>query len=283
MNTEKPVITCCVTSCELPLDQKYWNNQWENQTTGWDIGYSSPAIVDFFEHFENKAAAILIPGCGNAYEAEYLLEKGFNNITLIDIAPKAVEILQEKFANNKGVQVICADFFMHKGKYDIIVEQTFLSALPPLMRPKYVWKMHELLKSNGKLIGLLFNKWFELDKPPFGGSQEEYTALFKGAFNWQDLAVSKKSIAQRLGNELFINFEKNEAVVVALYTFQGITCNGCMNTVCDKIAALPNVFNVQMSSDYSEILIVSEKAIALETLQALIAYDAKYSIVPFSK
>ena len=45
----------------------------------------------------NKEAKILIPGCGNTYEAEYLLEQGFTNITVIDIAPTLVENLKKKY------------------------------------------------------------------------------------------------------------------------------------------------------------------------------------------
>ena len=117
--------------------------------------------------------SVLIPGCGNTYEAEYLLEKGFTNITVIDIAPTLVEKLKEKFKNTTAIRIIQGDFFEHKGSYDLILEQTFFCALPPQMRQKYVWKMHHLLSKNGKIAGLLFNRSFEIS-PPFGGNTTEY-------------------------------------------------------------------------------------------------------------
>jgi len=80
--------------------------------------------------------------------------------------------LKKNFIANTRIQVLLGDFFNHKGEYDLIIEQTFFCALPPTMRQKYVWKMHELLAKDGILAGLLFNRKFEVS-PPFGGSQEE--------------------------------------------------------------------------------------------------------------
>ena len=55
------------------LDVAFWNNRWATGQTGWDIGYASPAITTYLQQYENKNAAILIPGCGNAHEAEFLI------------------------------------------------------------------------------------------------------------------------------------------------------------------------------------------------------------------
>ena len=106
-------------------DQTYWNTRWEKGETGWDIGYAAPAITEYMLQYPDKKAAILIPGCGNAYEAEWLAQQGFTNITVIDIAPKAVARLKEKFQHLLSVKIFCEDFFHHHGKYDLIIEQTF--------------------------------------------------------------------------------------------------------------------------------------------------------------
>ncbi len=189
---------------DLFLDKNFWENRWENAETKWDIGFAAPAIVDYMRQYNNKNAAILIPGCGNAYEAEFLLNIGFTNITLIDIAPKAVEILQEKFSNNKEITVICGDFFEHQGQYDLIIEQTFFCAIPPRLRSNYAKKTHDLLKANGKIIGLMFNTSFEKQGPPFGGNVTEYKTYFKGWFEIKTMTECDNSIAPRQGKELFI-------------------------------------------------------------------------------
>jgi SAM-dependent methyltransferase len=270
-------LQCCVIACEKPLDQTYWDNQYQANTTGWDLGEVSPPIKSYIDTLKNKTIRILIPGCGNTYEAEYLLEQGFTNVTVIDIAPTLVENLKTKFKDNPNINIILGDFFEHQGTYDVIIEQTFFCALPPTMRQKYVWKMHQLLAYKGKITGLLFNRTFE-SGPPFGGSQEEYTFLFQQAFHFLKMEVCKNSATPRAGSELFIELQKNSEVLVNLYPFEGITCNGCKNTVSEKFTVIEDVLNVSMSSNFAEVLIVSKNEIALETFQKEIAYDSKYKI-----
>jgi methyl halide transferase len=269
---------CCVLQCERPLDKTYWDAQYKSNVINWDLGEVSPPIKSYFEKLTNKNAAILIPGCGNTYEAEYLLQQGFTNITVIDIAPTLVENLQIKFANNTNIKVVLGDFFEHTGIYDYIIEQTFFCALPPTMRQQYVYKIHQLLSENGLLVGLLFNRIFEKG-PPFGGSKTEYELIFKEAFYFNTIEDCENSVAPRANNELFIELQKNNDVIVNLYNFEGFTCSGCVATVSEKYYAISDdVLNVSVSSNFSEILLVSKKEIGLELLQNAIAYDAKYKI-----
>ena len=268
---------CCVVTCNLPLDQTYWDNQYQANATGWDLGQVSPPIKTYINTIENKDAKILIPGCGNTYEAEYLLQLSFTNITVIDIAPTLVESLKQKFANNNNITIILGDFFDHQGKYDFIIEQTFFCALPPTLRQKYVWKMHQLLTDYGKLFGLLFNREFEVS-PPFGGSLNEYEQLFTKAFIFNSISLAGNSIPSRANTELFIEFKKIELNQVNLYHFEGITCSGCMNTVSSKFLEINGVLNVSMNSNFSEIIIVSKTEIDINTLQEIVSYDEKYKI-----
>lgn len=190
------------------LDANFWNERWKNQETGWDIGYASPAIVRFFSNIEDKNVRILIPGCGNAYEAEFLLNQGFKYITILDIAPKAVELLQEKFKKQSEIKIVCDDFFKHSGQYDIIVEQTFFCAIDPQLRSSYAKKTSELLTENGEIVGLLFNKEFSNQEPPFGGTKEEYISIFKKHFEIISMENCQDSIPERQGNELFFQLRK---------------------------------------------------------------------------
>lgn len=269
---------CCVVTCDLPLDQTYWDNQYKANATGWDLGKVSPPIKSYIDTIENKEVKILIPGCGNTYEAEYLLEQGFTNVTVIDIAPTLVENLKQKFANHKSITIVLGDFFEHQGEYDYIIEQTFFCALPPILRQRYVWKMHQLLSDRGKLAGLLFNREFEVS-PPFGGNLKEYEHLFRNAFVFNSISLAKNSIPARENTELFIEFQKNSLALVNLYYFEGITCSGCMQTVTGKFSAIDNVLNVSMNTNFTEIIIVSKTEIELNVLQQMVSYDAKYKIV----
>ncbi len=190
---------------EKELNQQYWNSQYQNNTTGWDMKQVSPPLKAYIDQLTNKEQQILIPGCGNSYEAEYLLNQGFTNITLIDIAPALVETLQKKFAGRSSIRVVLGNFFEHTGNYDLILEQTFFCALDPVLRPAYVAKMHELLKPNGTLAGLLFNREFD-GGPPFGGSEGEYRKLFAENFRIKTLEPCYNSFIKRAGTEVFMIF-----------------------------------------------------------------------------
>jgi SAM-dependent methyltransferase len=187
------------------LSQHFWNDRWTNEQTGWDLGTVSPPIKAYVDQVTDKHIAILIPGCGNAYEAAYLLEQGFTNITLIDIAELPVRQLCERFLPeyDPRIRILHGDFFEHTGSYDLIIEQTFFCALDPSLRDAYVRKMSELLKPGGKLVGVLFNRDFE-GGPPFGGHIDEYRQRFAPYFQICILEPCYNSIAPRLGSEAFV-------------------------------------------------------------------------------
>ena len=193
----------------MELDNNYWSNRYSNDTATWDTGKITPPQKAYFDQLTDKEINILIPGCGNSYEAEYLLQNGFTNITLIDISATLCKALEEKFAAHlqKELQIICADFFEHKGQYDLIIEQTFFCALDPSFRNKYAEKMQQLLKTKGKLAGLLFNRDFD-GGPPFSGNENEYRQLFQQHFDIAIMEACYNSIAPRRGAELFIKLIK---------------------------------------------------------------------------
>lgn len=182
------------------LSPEYWESRYKEQQTGWDIGKPSTPLADFIDGIPNKEASILIPGCGNSYEAEYLVDQGFTHVTVIDIAPSPVERLQQKIGNK--AKVLLQDFFEHKGQYDYILEQTFFCALDPSLRTAYVTKIKELLAEQGKLAGVLFNRQFEIN-PPFGGSKKEYEELFTKELQIIKMEECYNSILPRAGTELF--------------------------------------------------------------------------------
>lgn len=190
------------------LNESFWNGRWENNQTGWDIGEQSPAITTYMAQYSDKKAAILIHGCGNAHEADWLLQNGFSNITLIYIAPKTVVQLNEKYDQIPEVNIILGDFFEHQGKYDLIIEQTFFCAIAPSLRKKYVTQSASLLNENGCSIGLLFNTSFEKQVPPFGGSLTEYKLLFEKKFIIKKMEECYNSIQARANTEVFIKLIK---------------------------------------------------------------------------
>jgi methyl halide transferase len=192
----------------LTLDKNYWNNRYKNNETGWDIGYISTPLKSYFDQLQNKDLRILIPGCGNAYEAEYLHQQGFKNVFLIDIAPEAIFKFSQRVPDFPQEHLIVGDFFEHKGKYDLIIEQTFFCAIIPDLREKYVQKTADLLDKSGRLVGLLFDCELNADKPPFTGYKKDYIPLFQKYFLLHTFETAYNSIEPRAGRELFINVLK---------------------------------------------------------------------------
>jgi methyl halide transferase len=193
------------------LDASYWNSRYLSQTTGWDIGIVSPPLKAYIDQLSDKSKKILIPGCGNSYEAAYLLEKGFKDITIIDIAPALTETLKKKFpaGTYPNFNILTGDFFELGGQYDLILEQTFFCALDPSLREAYVLQMKALLKQGGTLAGVLFNREFE-GGPPFGGKISAYQPLFSKYFHVNILAPCYNSIEPRKGSEAFIECINND-------------------------------------------------------------------------
>ena len=192
----------------MKLNSEYWNNRYHNNETGWDVGEITTPLKEYIDQLSDKSIKILIPGCGNGYEFEYLQKNGFSNSYVLDYAKQPLDNLKERLPECDKTKFIEQDFFEHEDKYDLIIEQTFFCALDPHLRKNYVTKMHSLLKDNGKIIGLLFQFPLTESGPPFGGSKKEYLNLFSDLFEIKTLETAYNSIKPRKGNELFFIFTK---------------------------------------------------------------------------
>lgn len=186
------------------LTDKFWNNRYETNDFGWDIGDVSEPLEKYIEQLDNKELKILIPGAGNAYEAEFLFKLGFKNVYVLDFAEAPLKNIKKRLSEFPNHQLIQQDFFEHRGQYDLIIEQTFFCAINPTLRSKYVQHMRKLLAPKGKLVGLMFNDVLNTDKPPFGGSKEEYEKLFSDSFDIKKMDTCYNSIKPREGRELFV-------------------------------------------------------------------------------
>ena len=187
----------------MELNKDFWEQKYQANTTGWDLGKPSTPIISYLEQLTNKNISILIPGCGNGHEAEWAIKNGFTNVHVLDIAPSAIANFKKRYPNFNTENLHTADFFEHIGNYDLIIEQTFFCAIDPILRKKYAEKMQSLLNENGKLVGLLFNTEFETG-PPFGGSKEEYKKYFSPYFLFKYFENCYNSVKPRASTELFM-------------------------------------------------------------------------------
>lgn len=188
-------------------EQAYWTKRYQDKSTGWDIGYPSTPIKEYIDQLEDKTISILIPGAGNAYEAEYLWKQGFKNVSVMDISEFPLNQFQERNPDFPKTQLLFEDFFQHETQYDLIFEQTFFCSFVPSdgNRNAYVNQMAKLLKSNGKLVGV----WFDipltgdLEKRPFGGDKELYLSYLEPFFEIITFEPCHNSIPPRAGKEFF--------------------------------------------------------------------------------
>lgn len=189
----------------MELGKEYWENRYLSDEIGWDIGYPSTPLKEYMDQLDDRELFILIPGGGNSYEAEYLHHQGFSNVHVIDLTAKPFERLKKACPDFPSAHLHVGDFFDHQFQYDLILEQTFFCALNPGLRHRYVAHCAELLKPNGRLVGLLFDDPLFTEHPPFGGNKKEYIELFQDAFHIDVMETAYNSIKPRAGRELFIN------------------------------------------------------------------------------
>ncbi len=193
-------------------EQAYWTKRYQENQTGWNIGYPSTPLKNYIDQLTNKNIAILIPGAGNGYEAEYLWQQGFKNVYVLDIAAAPLEQFQKRNPDFPKSQLLLEDFFTHKATYDLILEQTFFCSFVPTdaNRNAYAKQMAKLLQPNGKLVGV----WFDfpltnnMKERPFGGDKNLYLKYLSPYFKTKTLTRCYNSIPPRKDRELFGIFLK---------------------------------------------------------------------------
>ena len=177
----------------------FWESRYRDNLIPWDAGKVPAALQEYARNLP-PGARVLIPGCGSAYEAAFLSDKGFD-VLAIDFSPAAVEAARKNLADF-GAIVRLADFFeFDYGKaYDVIYERAFLCALPPRMWPQYAPRTAQLLRPGGTLVGFFFFR--ETEKgPPFGTTPEALHVLLGSGFELVDDKAVTDSIPVFQGAE----------------------------------------------------------------------------------
>lgn len=188
--------------------QSFWNNRYQQGETAWDIGAPSTPLKEYLDQIDDKSLRILIPGAGNAWEAEYAWKQGFSRVEVVDIAPEAIAAFRKRVPDFPEAQLHLLNFFTLNRQYDLVIEQTFFCALDPDLRQSYVEKMHQILVPGGKLVGVLFDEPMNSERPPFGGHSKDYMTMFSSFFREVNIAPCYNSIQPRAGREVFVKLKK---------------------------------------------------------------------------
>ena len=95
----------------------YWEERYQNNDTGWDIGSVSTPLKEYIDQLTNKNSRILLPGAGNGYEFDYLINKGFKNVFVIDIAISPLQNIAKRNPSMTS-NLLHQDFFTLNEKFD---------------------------------------------------------------------------------------------------------------------------------------------------------------------
>lgn len=182
-----------------------WDQHYKTDDAFWDKGTAAPALREYLEQHPVRGRT-LVPGCGRGHEVALAMEHGLDALGL-DLAPTAVTDAQTRYPRFAD-RFLIGDFLNPpaelRGAFDIVLEHTCLSALPPPVRADYRRAIDLTLRKGGLLLGV----WFinpALDPgeegPPFGISVPELTALFEEGYEIAADYVPKVAFPNREGRE----------------------------------------------------------------------------------
>ena len=191
---------------------KFWEDIYKKDDAGWDLGGATPFFKNLASKLQPKKLCII--GCGRGYDAINFAKNGFD-VTAVDFAPSAIKYLNNLSINHKvKIKVLEKDIFSltprYNNHFDYVIEQTCFCAIHPSRRLEYEKMAFNILKRNGKLIGL----WFPLDKdvnhggPPYGTTIDEVKAIFNKGWLVCQEEFPPESIKPRKNREILIIFEK---------------------------------------------------------------------------
>lgn len=182
-----------------------WDESYQKGEVFWDKGAPSPPMKQYLECHAVSGRA-LVPGCGRGHEVALAVEHGLD-ATGLDIAPTAVAEARERYPNLAAC-FVTGDLFNPpaemRGAFDLVLEHTCMSGLPPALRAHYRRGIDLTLRRGGLLIGV----WFinpDLDPgeegPPFPFTLDDLTALFAEGYEITEDYVPDAAFVGREGRE----------------------------------------------------------------------------------
>jgi SAM-dependent methyltransferase len=182
-----------------------WDEYYRKNEVFWDRGEPSPPIKQYLERHTVRGRA-LVPGCGRGHEVALAVEHGLD-ATGLDIAPTGVaeaRALYPHLAQRFVTGSLLEPPLDMRGAFDVVLEHTCMSALPPAMRADYRRGIDLTLRRGGLLIGV----WFidpALDPgeegPPYPLSVVDLAALFAEGYEIVEDYVPDVAFAGREGRE----------------------------------------------------------------------------------
>jgi methyl halide transferase len=185
-----------------PSDAIFWSSLYASGGDGWELGRATPPLERWFTAHPPREQRTLVIGCGRGHEARMLARMGAH-VVAIDFAPEAIAAAQG-YADSDAVDFRVRDLFAlprDVERYDLIVEHTCFCAIDPARRDEYVDVVHQILKPQGRLVGLFYAHG-RPGGPPFSTTLDELRTRFTRKFLLAHDEVPEDSIASRHGEEI---------------------------------------------------------------------------------
>ncbi len=187
------------------MERMDWDQLYQKGEVFWNRGAPSPPLKQYLECHAVRGRA-LVPGCGHGHEVALAVAHGLE-ATGLDIAPTGVAAARALYPQ-LAERFVAGDLFdppgQMRGAFDVVLEHTCLSALPPKLRADYRRGIDLTLRRGGLLIGV----WYinpALDPgeegPPYPLSVAELTALFAEGYEITDDYVPDVAFSGREGRE----------------------------------------------------------------------------------
>jgi hypothetical protein len=188
-----------------PNSPAFWDERFERGFTPWDQAGVQAAFQVFATR--HPEAAVLIPGCGSAWEALWLARQG-RRVQAIDFSPAAVASARSQLGTHADV-VVQADFFTWQPPFipGWMYERAFLCALPKNRRPDYAQRMAELVPADALLAGFFFLATTPKG-PPFGIGRAELDVLLNPYFELLEDEPVSDSIPVFAGRERWLTWRR---------------------------------------------------------------------------
>jgi hypothetical protein len=188
-----------------PNSPAFWDERFERGFTPWDQAGVQAAFQIFATR--HPEAAVLIPGCGSAWEALWLARQG-RRVQAIDFSSAAVATARSQLGAYANV-VDQADFFSWQPPFTPgwMYERAFLCALPKDRRADYAQRMAELLPAQTLLAGFFF-LGATPKGPPFGIERAELDALLNPHFELIEDEPVSDSMPVFAGRERWLTWRR---------------------------------------------------------------------------
>lgn len=192
---------------QRPEHPDFWCKRFGAGITPWDAGKVPDDFAAFVDR-QDKPLRTLIPGCGSAWEAARLAERGWP-VAALDFSPTAIDRAREVLGG-APVELVCADFFAWQPEQplDLIYERAFLCALPRKLWADWARRVAELLPEDSLLAGYFF-LCDQPKGPPFGILPEQLDSLLQPAFERIEDRAVDDSIPVFAGRERWQVWRRN--------------------------------------------------------------------------